>query len=417
MAKYPWRWIIGVVGLVLVLSASAGWYLSYLHAQQQEAEWRAQLLKSVDSLFISPLDTIVRNSFKETVRFPARCRFVPTGEGQGLAPKSCNFSPDGKLIAVTLLSGKGVDMYTTDSLKLIKKLRPPCPNPKNNWGYPEGEFHAKTGEFWFSRMTTGEFFIWNPKTDQIETHSAKGVWTKVMRFNPSNNLIAFAHWSSRNVTVFDVQTRQLVKDIQVGSTPRGITWLDDTTFVVALFGEGRVKAFHARTGRFIFSPEEVKGDAMRDIRYDPQTGMLYFDDLGIPYVFKYDWKNRKLLGKVRVDYCPNTIGLTPDGKFLFVSCRGPNNPRGYTLPSPRHGINHLIRTADFQIVEKWEGGNQPTGLALSPDGEYLATTDFQYGKLNLFYIKDLSAYELPRAVKQPETSPIDTTHSGGENKE
>jgi DNA-binding beta-propeller fold protein YncE len=77
----------------------------------------------------------------------------------------------------------------------------------------------------------------------------------------------------------------------------------------------------------------------------------------------------------------------------------------------------LIRTADFEIVEKWEGGNQPTGLAVSPDGEYLATTDFQYGKLNLFYIKDLSAYELPRAVKQPETSPIDTVKSGGENKE
>jgi DNA-binding beta-propeller fold protein YncE len=89
-----------------------------------------------------------------------------------------------------------------------------------------------------------------------------------------------------------------------------------------------------------------------------------------------------------VDSHPNTIRLTPDGKYLFVSCRGPNNPDGYTLPSPRDADIVIIDTESFKTLTSWAQGNQPTGLDISPDGRYLATTDFMDRHVNLYVIAD-----------------------------
>ncbi len=85
-------------------------------------------------------------------------------------------------------------------------------------------------------------------------------------------------------------------------------------------------------------------------------------------------------------YLKNTIQLSLDGKYLFVSCRGPNNSAGYTLRSPRSGKLYLISTDNFEVLKVWTGGNQPTGLGLSPDGRYLATTDFHDARLNVYMI-------------------------------
>jgi sugar lactone lactonase YvrE len=114
--------------------------------------------------------------------------------------------------------------------------------------------------------------------------------------------------------------------------------------------------------------------------------MIYFSDMGRAAVRKYSWDSRKCEAAAAVDQKPNSIGLTPGGEYLFVSCRGPNNPEGYTLRSPRNGSLYLIRTEDFSILKTWTAGNQPTGLAISPDGRMLASTDFQDRRLNLYLI-------------------------------
>jgi len=124
--------------------------------------------------------------------------------------------------------------------------------------------------------------------------------------------------------------------------------------------------------------------------------MLYYDDMRYAIAYKYDWANRELLAETKIFSHPNTMKLTPDGRYLYVSCRGPNNPKGYIYPSEVNGVIQVIRTDTFEIIAQWEQGNQPTGLDISPDGKYLATTDFSSHRLNVYMITSIPGQQSGR---------------------
>jgi Tol biopolymer transport system component len=47
----------------------------------------------------------------------------------------------------------------------------------------------------------------------------------------------------------------------------------------------------------------------------------------------------------------------------------------------------MLNANDLSVEERVWGRNQPTGLAVSPDGKYLAFTDFLDANLELYVIK------------------------------
>ncbi|MBN2571814.1 MAG: beta-propeller fold lactonase family protein, partial [Ignavibacteriales bacterium] len=185
-------------------------------------------------------------------------------------------------------------------------------------------------------------------------------------------------------SIFDVKTRKHFKTLKTGKTPRGIAWINDSTVAITLFGNGDLQVFNINTGKVIHTYQE-RG-AMRDVRYDTTSKILYMGNMGTNLVYKYSWAEKKLLATEKVDSHPNTIKLTPDCKYLYVSCRGPNNPKGYVNRSPRNGEFSLIQTSDFKTLARWTAGNQPTGLDVSPNGAYLVATDFNDNMLNLYAI-------------------------------
>jgi sugar lactone lactonase YvrE len=94
-----------------------------------------------------------------------------------------------------------------------------------------------------------------------------------------------------------------------------------------------------------------------------------------------------VLASKRIGSNINTIVLSPDGKRIFASSRGRNNPEDYTRPGPEFGAVYMLNATDLSVEEKVWGRNQPTGLAVSPDGKYLAFTDFLDANLELYVIK------------------------------
>lgn len=311
------------------------------------------------------------------------------------SPKSCTFSPDGKYIYVTLLGQPRVaaQIFTSDSLKLINTLYPGAEDPSKNYGYSEGVCREADGSFWFTRMTTNHYFVYHPESDSLEpARFTGGDWTKSLEFSPNQRQIAMSHWVSRRVTVFDVSSRRIIRHLHTSQIPRGLAWIGNDTLAVTLYGgenstDCGIEVFDVRSGKMVQSITEYRS-AMRDVRYDPHAKMLYYDDMRFALVYKYDWIKRLTIAKVEVDSHPNTIRLTADGRYLFVSCRGPNNPNGYTLRSPRDGKVVIIETDSMNVLTSWVQGNQPTGLEISPDGRYLATTDFMDRRLNLYLISD-----------------------------
>ena len=327
-------------------------------------------------------DSLVNTGWTYQEDFPFFYKTTKTGG----APKSCAFSPNDSIVAVTLLNQKNtaVQFFRTDTLIKTKTLFPFCNIEDENKGYAEGIWR-NNNEFWFSRMTTGHFFIWHNDTDSIEYYDSKGTWTKIIQLNPSQNLVAMSHWVSNSVTIFEVNTKKFIRKIKTGETPRGIVWLNDSTFATALFGEGDVEVFNANNGEKILMIQGFGGNA-RDIQYDRKKQILYYSNMGLAKIYKYDWANKKHLGYVTVDSKPNTVKLSPDNKYLFVSCRGPNNSKGYTRRSPRDGEIFIIDTEKWETIVKWRAGNQPTGLDISACGKFLAQTDFQDNKITLWLI-------------------------------
>ncbi len=327
-------------------------------------------------------DSLVNTGWVFQEKFPFFYKTVSTGK----APKSCSFSPNDSTVAVTLLSQKktAVQFFRTDSMKKIKTLYPYCHTEDRNKGYAEGIW-KNNNEFWFTRMTTGDFFIWHKNNDSIESYDSRGRWTKIIEMNPSQNLVAMSHWSSDDVTVFDVDTRKFIRKIETGETPRGIVWLNDSVFVTALFEDGDVEVFNVNDGKKIHNIKGY-GGAARDLQYDRENQIIYYSNMGLAKIFKYDWVNKKYLGEIKVDYKPNTIRLSPDNNYLFVSCRGPNNPKGYTRRSPRDGDIYIIDTKKWEVVIKWRAGNQPTGLDISSCGTMLAQTDFLDDQITIWLV-------------------------------
>ncbi|MCF7832323.1 MAG: WD40 repeat domain-containing protein [Candidatus Marinimicrobia bacterium] len=336
-------------------------------------------------------DSLIAANWEHRTEFPYFKKTAPTGS----SPKSCTFSPDGKYIYVTLLGQRhvAVQIYSVNPFEKIKTIYPGCDDPANDYGYAEGVFRERDGKFWFTRMTTSEYFIYDPKSDSLQAgRYTGGDWTKSLEFSPNQEQIAMSHWVSNRISIFDVDRQRIIRNLKTSQIPRGLAWIGNDTLAVTLYGGANstdcgIEVFDVRTGKKVETILEYRS-AMRDVRYDPLKKMLYYDDMRFALVYKYDWIKRETVATEEVDSHPNTIRLTPDGKYLFVSCRGPNNPNGYTLPSPRNADIVVIDTESMTTLTSWAQGNQPTGLDISQDGCYLATTDFMDKNVNLYVISD-----------------------------
>jgi len=123
---------------------------------------------------------------------------------------------------------------------------------------------------------------------------------------------------------------------------------------------------------------------MRHVVLHPTRDELYVSDMLKGRILVVDAARDALLAEIRVDRNLNTIALSPDGRFLFVSSRGPNNPEDYTKKGPAFGTVSCIDTELRQVVDWTWGRNQPTGLAVSPDGRAVAFSNFLDDEIELY---------------------------------
>jgi DNA-binding beta-propeller fold protein YncE len=153
---------------------------------------------------------------------------------------------------------------------------------------------------------------------------------------------------------------------------------------VAGFENGDLEVIDLATGEgeVIFAT----GGAYRHLVLDPAGERLYASDMARASVFVTDVATGETATLATVDRLPNTIDLSPDGRVLFVSHRGRNNPESYLLIGPEWGSVLLIDTATGRPLDAIVAGNQTTGLDVSSDGTLLAFSDFRDDRVSVFAI-------------------------------
>lgn len=302
-------------------------------------------------------------------------------------PKSVAYTPDGRYLVVAPLSGARVDVLDARTGAAVASMSPPEPWAKYQ-GFVEIAFPPGRAECWVSQMYTDRVHVFSLKDfSYLRTVGCGGVFPKVLLAHPDGRVFA-SNWLSETVSALSPDGSRLLGSMRLAGTPRGLALsLDGRTLYVANFGNGSIEAFDAHSYRRLPDLASAsRGGAKRHLVVDMAANRLYASDMGRGSVFAYDLATGKSLAEVVIapDAKTNTIALSPDGRWLYASTRGPNNAADYERKGPAFGELVVIDTESLAITERHWGGNQPTGLAVSPDGRYVVFTDFLDHRLEIY---------------------------------
>ena len=298
----------------------------------------------------------------------------------GGAPKQVAFTPNGEELWVTQLVGNGVEIFDPETGELQGFVDLP------DGGSVEIIFNREGTLAYVSQMETASVYEIDVfKREIIRNLDTEGYWSKVMVLSPDETTLWVSNWSSNDVSEIDLSTGEVIERMRSVITPRGL-WVtpDGLKLYVAGFENGDIEVIdlETRESKVIHRT----GGAMRHLTGNPETGILYASELGKDYILSVDTATDEVEIFAYVDNVPNTIDLSPDGKVLYVSSRGRNNPESYHLIGPEWGSIAVIDTATGEYLDAIIGGNQPTGLDVSPDGTMLAYSDFLDHRVTVYQI-------------------------------
>ncbi len=310
----------------------------------------------------------------------------------GVQPKSLVFVNE-KTIAVPLLKDSGIDIINIETGDK-KRITPPSHFAKKQ-GFVESLVLEHKNELWVSQMTTGSIHIFDLVSLEYKTTiKSSGAWGKVMAYNPKTNRVYLSNWTSHDISVINPDKKIEERKIKTKAVPRGMAFSEDGKFIYcAQFedasGNSRCKLLKKRLSDFKTIAERGKFGAKRHIVTDYKKNRYYVSDMLNGTVEVYSLKDDSLIASIPVFSHPNTIALNPDGSRLFVSCRGPNNPtKGYLYKGLVMGRLDVIDTEKLERIESIEAGNQPTGLAVSPDGKKIVLSDFLDNRIRVLEKQD-----------------------------
>ena len=297
----------------------------------------------------------------------------------GAAPKQVAFTPDGRQLWATLLGGEGVEVFDPATGERLAAI------DLGEHGAVEVIFSRDGATAYASQMESASVFEIDRATFAVRRQlDTGGVWSKVLALSPDERTLYVANWSSNDVSEIDLASGDVRRLLDTVATPRGLyPTADGRWLFVAGFDSGQLARIDLRDGRSTTLLDT--GGALRHLVGDAERGLLYADDMAGDQTYVLDIATGRVRELAPTDEKPNTIDLSPDGRVLYVSNRGKNG-ENYYLPGPEWGSVLAIDTATGAALDAIVGGNQTTGLDVSPDGRLLAFSDFLDNRVQIFEI-------------------------------
>lgn len=304
----------------------------------------------------------------------------------GYQPKQIIFSPDDKILLISLLDDNGYDVFDLETFNLrhiaIEKYGV-------NKGFVEVVCIKERNTLLISQMSLNKIYEFSIKTQQLlrifETH---GLWSKFIAVCENKNIVAVSNWFSNNISIIEYTTGKLLTMIDTDKSPRGLAFDRNGTFLYTTCFDGGT-ILKIDTSKWVITGRIKKEKAaMRHIVLTNDNKRAFVSDMHNCCVYEIDLINFEIIGFYKVYDNPNTIALTPNNRYLFVSCRGPNDPENYLKRSPEDGVVIAIDLLEKKVKYKIDAGNQPTGLSISNDGRFLVFTNFRDNNFELYYIGD-----------------------------
>jgi len=299
----------------------------------------------------------------------------------GVQPKSVEIIPGTDFCVVCFLKTDGVSVYNFKTGKLEKKLEFPDEYAKAG-GFVESLILTDRNELWISQMNKDRIHVFSLKDfSWLASSYSGGSWPKIII--EKNDKLYVSNWIGKNIGVVDAKKRKITDNIAVNGIPRGMKILGSMLYV-CYFDTGVLEKIDLSdpSGKTILK----KGPGAKRHMVYHSDGYLFYSDMYYGRIGKLNTETDKIEKEVKAGWNVNTIKLSTDEKYVFVSVRGMNNKESYMKKGPEFGKVMVFRTDDLSLVTWQWGGNQPTGLAVSEDG-YVLSTNFLDHSMDIYQWK------------------------------
>ena len=298
-----------------------------------------------------------------------------TEASTGKLPRSVAFSADGTKLFVALQGESGIDVYDVPSLKKSQRL---VPKEGASGGFTD--VLAFGAQIW-AIQNDGRVHTFDAKTLAYgESHDVTGGGNAFFT-DLGGGKLAIANWDSGQLMAFDPATSKPIASVVLGGSLRGFGARGGTGFA-SLFDRGQVAVVDGATWK-VKALWNV-GKAPRPVAVLGTN--LFVGDMGSAQVNVIDTTSGKVIKTIAVASNPQAMAVSVDQTLVAVASRGRNNPNDYQLPGPDFGKVTVLNTRGEVVASVW-GRNQPLGVAFSPDGRFLAFTDFLDANVELYRLR------------------------------
>jgi DNA-binding beta-propeller fold protein YncE len=247
-----------------------------------------------------------------------------------------------------------------------------------------------------------------PKTMSPNAHGAK-IAPRGINFTSDGKYAFVLGYKSKSIFVFDPKTGK-----QIAELPRNLTsgFRGSLRHVVLNSDETRMWISNMGSNK-VFGLDLARLRKELETTQPGKDGIIWFDQ-GIWERCFVEWKdggrswNAIGVSHYPVDHSdfpdkdwyrahPNTIVLHPNDRYLFVSNRTTHKEWGKVFEGTRKEVNlyeqdgkiDVIDTTTGKVIYSLVGGRESTGLAISPDGDTLISSDFRGNKVRFFDVRKL----------------------------
>jgi YVTN family beta-propeller protein len=187
-------------------------------------------------------------------------------------------------------------------------------------------------------------YRFNTTTYQKTACLKTGAVPKYISVSPNDKWVAVSNWTEGTVSLFSAETDELIKEIYVGTYPRGQTW---------------------------------SSNGLR----------LYVAVMGSTHVNEYSVPDMKLLRKIEVGIHPRHMCGPMGDSLLFVSLNGEGCVAAVSLETER--------------VQKIFTGVMPRSMAISADGEFVYVVNYGDGTLSKISVTTRKKLETVHTREHP----------------
>ena len=198
------------------------------------------------------------------------------------------------------------------------------------------------------------------------------------------------------ISVIDEKTLEVVRTIEVGERPRGITFAKDhSVLYVCASDSDTVQVLDPESGEVLH--ELPSGEDPEQFILHPDNRHLYIANEDDAITTVVDVESRKVIAQIDVGVEPEGMAVSPDGKIVITTSESSN-------------MAHWIDTETYEIIANTLVDQRPRHAKFTNDGSELWVSSEIGGTVTVFDVEDQSekakiAFEI-KGVRPDRVQPV-----------